>query len=184
MANYRRIYENGGTYFFTIVTYKRARFLTTALAQKCLKEALRQTKRKYPFVLDAMCVLPDHLHCIWTLPANDHDYSRRWAFFKGFFTRLFITGGGQQGFLTAVRARKGEAAVWQRRFFEHNVGNDNDFYGHLNYVHYNPVKHVLVARPADWKWSTFHKYVKTGMYDADWGETLPDNISVEKNEWE
>ncbi len=175
MAKYRRLYIPGGTYFFTVVTFDRRPFLTSDLARKCLRAAWIEVRRKYPFELDALCLLPDHLHCLWTLP-DDVDYSIRWSAIKGGFTRRYLAAGGTQGVRSPSRWKKGEAAVWQRRFWEHTIRNDKDLRRHYDYIHYNPVKHGLVQRPYDWPWSTFRRYVRMGWYDREWGREEPATV--------
>ena len=177
MSNYKRARLEGGTYFFTVVTLNRTAILTTPLARRCLSKAFALTKRRYPFKLEAICLLPEHLHCVWALPENDSDFSTRWSFLKRTFTRLYLGAGGTQGTKNASRKARHEAGIWQRRFWEHLIRDDKDYYNHLDYLHYNPVKHGLVKSPAEWKWSTFAKYVKAGLYPEDWGETLPDNVN-------
>ena len=176
MPNYKRVRLEGGTYFFTVVTMNRMPILTTPLARRCLSKAFALTKKRYPFKLKAICLLPDHLHCVWTLPESDSDYSTRWSFLKGTFTRLYLNGGGVQGTKNASRKVRHEAGIWQRRLWEHLIRDDKDYYNHLDYLHYNPVKHGLVKSPAEWKWSTFAKYVKAGLYDEDWGKGVADDI--------
>jgi len=141
-------------------------------------------------MLDAICLLPDHLHCMWTLPENDSDFSTRWALVKIGFTRLYTAacgsksngGHGLPG--TASRKKKREASLWQRRFWEHLIRNEKDYYEHLDYIHFNPVKHGYVKRPRDWEWSTFQKYVKKDIYPPDWYELPPESVNGRKREME
>jgi putative transposase len=177
MSNYKRARLEGGTYFFTVVTYNRMPFLTTPLARRCLSKAFALTKKRYPFKLDAICLLPNHLHCIWTLPESDTDFSKRWSFLKTAFSRLYLNSGGVQGTKNASRKARHEAAIWQRRFWEHLIRDEKDFYRHLDYIHYNPVKHDFAKSPAEWKWSTFSRYVKANVYPENWGEAPPDTIA-------
>ena len=176
LAEYRRRLVDGGCYFFTLVTHDRRPLLTSPLARRCLRSAWTETRRRKPFRLDAVCLLPDHLHCVWTLPQDDADYPARWSMIKSLFTKRYLGEGGDQGPQNASRQRSGEATVWQRRYWEHVIRDDADFERHVNYTHYNPVKHGHVLRPADWKWSTFHKYLRQGIYDEDWGETEPRDV--------
>jgi putative transposase len=183
MPNYRRNYVPGGTYFFTLVTQDRRPILTTPLARRCLRDALELERSKAPFTLDAIVLLPDHLHAIWTLPEGDADYSIRWKRIKEQFTRLFLAGGGTEGKLTANRSNHDERAVWQPRFWEHTVKDEVDFENCFDYLHNNPVKHGLVDRVVAYPWSTFHRYVKAGHYAADWG-CGPEMTDVRGAEWD
>lgn len=176
MTEYRRYREEGGTFFFTVVAFGRLPIFSTALARRCLRAAFLETQSRYPFINEAICLLPDHIHCLWTLPEDDSDYSTRWALLKGEFTKAFLAGGGTEGVRSASRRRKGEAAVWQRRYWEHKIRDQKDFNNHFDYIHYNPVHHELVERPEDWPWSTFHKFVREGIYESDWGDEPPPGI--------
>jgi putative transposase len=112
-------------------------------------------------------ILPDHIHTIWTLAEDDGDYPTRWRLLKSFFTRKLITRSKE--LITSSRKMKGEQAVWQRRYWEHLIIDAEDLDRHLNYIHYNPVKHGLVKQVKDWPWSSFHRFVRSGLYPADWG---------------
>ncbi len=122
---------------------------------------------RLPFIVDAIVVLPDHLHCIWTLPDNDADFSTRWRLIKSEVSRHCSEGYKRQR--SSSRLAKGEQAIWQRRFWEHQIRDDRDFAQHVDYIHYNPVSHGLVAAPKDWRYSSFHRYVRGGIYPEDWG---------------
>ena len=172
MTWYRRADRKGGTYFFTVITYNRRRFLTTDLARKCLKQAIEEIQAKRPFQIEGICLLPDHLHCIWKLPEDDNDFSIRWGGIKSLFTFYYMDQGGKEGTRNKSRQRSGEAAIWQRRFWEHLIRDQQDYAKHMDYIHYNPVKHGLVSSVADWPWSTFHRYVKEGFYDFQWGKQV------------
>jgi putative transposase len=169
MPNYRRWYVPGGTYFFTLVTHCRRSILTTDLARKCLGDAIRQVRAKTPFETVAVVLLPDHLHTVWTLPPGDSDFSGRWGRIKEAFTRAYLKGGGSEASRDASRARKRERGVWQHRFWEHAVRDENDLSRCVDYIHWNPVKHGLAARAADYPWSSFHKFMESGEYTEDWG---------------
>jgi putative transposase len=121
----------------------------------------------HPFKIEAIVILPDHLHCLWTLPPGDEDFSTRWRLIKSYFSHRCTES--DQGFVSASRRRKQEKAVWQRRFWEHQIRDEIDFARHVEYIHYNPVKHGLVKAPLDWAYSSFGRYVRTGYYPADWG---------------
>jgi putative transposase len=169
MSHYRRLYVPGGLYFFTLVTYRRRPFLTDDLARFCLRAALNSARKTRPFEIVAIVLLPDHLHTIWKLPEGDADFSLRWKGVKERFTSEFLSGGGAEAPVSASRLRRGERGIWQRRFWEHAIRDELDFENHMNYVHYNPVKHGLAARPWQWTHSSFHRYVRDGIYPADWG---------------
>lgn len=169
MPNYRRWRILGGTYFFTVVTERRRRFLVTDVARLALRNAFAHVRRERPFTVDAIVLLPDHLHTVWTLPPGDADYSTRWRLIKTHFTDHYLTSGGKESSRSAGRVDKRERGVWQRRFFEHTVRDESDMKRCIDYVHVNPLKHGLVERVVDWPWSSFHRYVKLGEYAADWG---------------
>jgi len=187
---YRRAKAKGGTYFFTVVTFNRSKIITIPENVWLLREAFRCVMDNHPFEIEAFVLLPDHLHYIWTLPENDMDYSKRWRLIKSFFSRNCHEKYKQTSIET--RKRKKEKAVWQRRFWEHLIRDEMDFKKHVEYIHYNPVKHGFVKAPINWKHSSFHQYVKNGRYDSYWGmqsEILFDGIyeneyppGVSKNE--
>jgi len=150
MPSYRRNFGNGGTYFFTVVTYKRQRILNGA-AITILRESFRECMNEKPFTIEAIVVLPEHIHCIWKLPAHDSDYSARWKAIKSSFTKKYINRIGKPTVKpTASMQKKGEKGIWQRRFWEHTIRDENDYRLHIEYIHYNPAKHGLVAAPKDW----------------------------------
>lgn len=162
MVLYRRNRVVGGTYFFTVTLKNR---MSTLLVERIdqLREAFRAAKCVRPFHAEAMVVLPDHLHAIWTLPPGDDDYSGRWRAIKARFTRSLVESG------IDIRCNpKGEYDLWQRRFWEHTVRDGADLTRHIEYIHFNPVKHGWVTRVRDWPHSTFHRYVRAGVYPLDW----------------
>jgi putative transposase len=163
MVRYRRNFIAGGTYFFTVTLEDRtSRILIDHVG--ALRRAFRLTRRACPFAIDAVVVLPDHLHIVMTLPEADADYSNRWRLIKRRFTDAVV-----ETEVPVARRRNGEYALWQRRFWEHTIRNDKDFERHLDYIHFNPVKHGLVARVCDWPYSSFHHYVRRGVLPKDWG---------------
>ena len=166
MSKYRRAFQPGGCYFFTVVTYNRHPWLIEEASITRLRLAFRNEMKARPFDMDAIVVLPDHLHCIWRLPQEDHDFSERWRQIKRFVSI---------GLNSTVNAR-GEKALWQRRYWEHLLQDEQDWRNHMDYIHYNPVKHGHVSRPADWPHSSFQRAVKRGWYDAAWGEQAPESI--------
>jgi putative transposase len=164
---YRRARIEGGTYFFTVVTDKRRKFLCVPENILLLREAFREVMEEYPFNIDACVVLPNHIHCVWTLPKGDGDFSNRWRLIKNYFTRR--CDGKYRGPVSPWKKKKNEQGIWQSRFWEHCISDETDFINHVEYVHYNPVKHGLVKAPKDWQYSSFHKYVRDGIYDVNWG---------------
>jgi len=132
-----------------------------------IKNGFKHVMEKHPFTVDAMVLLPDHLHCLWTLPENDRDFSIRWRLIKSHFTRAY--DGKLKLIPSGSRNRKRERAVWQRRFWEHMIRDENDYDKHVEYIHYNPVKHGFVDAPAEWQHSTFHRFITNGLYPKDWG---------------
>jgi len=133
-------------------------------------------RKRFPFTTDAVCLLPEHIHCIWTLPDRDINYSVRWKEIKRLFTKSYLEQIGPGDIRSESRVRRGEAAIWQRRFWEHTIRDQTDLNRHLDYIHYNPVKHELVQTVSDWPWSSFHRYVKTGYYETNWGEAVGQEV--------
>jgi putative transposase len=168
-ARYRRYFVPGGSYFFTVVTHRRARHFATESARQVLGEKLRDCQAEWPFTIDAIVLLPEHLHMLWTLPPGDAAYPERWAWIKKEFTKAWLAGGGWEGPVSASRRRKRERGVWQRRYWEHTIRDPHDFERHFDYIHYNPVKHGHVSCPRDWPYSSFHRWVEAGVYESDWG---------------
>ena len=163
MVQYRRDKTPGGTYFFTLALQDRTSALLTEHIG-LLGAAFKRARRNNPFITKAMVVLPEHLHVVWQLPDDDLDYSKRWRQVKTFFTRALI----KQGVVLEKNART-EYNLWQKRFWEHRIRDDVDLEQHVNYIHYNPVKHGLVRMPCEWKFSTIHRYIKHGLLPKDWG---------------
>src|SRR5262249_3591874 len=131
---------------------------------EALQKAMRETQRNHPFSIDAIVVLPDHLHTVWTLPERDADFATRWRLIKTSFSRSLAAGEPISG----SRAAKGERGIWQRRYWEHTIRDEKDFERHIDYVHINPVKHGLVTRVSDWPYSSFRRMVAQGIYPDDW----------------
>ena len=168
MPEYRRSRISGGVYFFTVVTYNRIPIFNSSQCRDILKNSWLDTKQRFPFETKAICLLPDHLHCIWQLPEEDVIYSVRWKEIKRLFTKQYLFEIGPGEHRNESRQKRGEAAIWQRRFWEHTIKDDEDLERYLDYIHFNPIKHGYVEKSFDWKWSSFHKYVKEGVYDNDW----------------
>lgn len=164
---YRRVKIEGGTYFFTLVTHNRRPFLCHSDNVELLRQAFRYTMQRHPMKIEAFVLLPDHLHSIWTLPDDDHNFSMRWQLIKSYFSRY--CQDKHDGVISTSRQGKQERAFWQRRFWDHVIRDDQDLVNHIEYIHYNPVKHGLVTAPKDWKYSSFHRYVRAGLYNEMWG---------------
>jgi putative transposase len=163
MSNYRRARVPGATYFFTVnLRDRRSNLLVREI--DLLRATVRATRARHPFHIDAWVVLPEHMHCIWTLPAGDRDFALRWKIIKAAFSRR-LPGHGTPN---AAQAARGERGIWQRRYWEHLIRDDLDYQRHLDYLHHNPVKHGHAARVADWPWSSFHRAVREGLYPPDW----------------
>ncbi|MCH8152146.1 MAG: transposase [Planctomycetes bacterium] len=171
MPDYRRAHVPGGTFFFTVVTEDRARFLCNRPARRMLRAAFRECRRRWPFTIESIVLLPDHLHAIWTLPRGDTDYSRRWAFIKKQFTKAWLASGGDEQNRSPSRRNDRRRGVWQRRFWEHTILDEADFIHHVEYIHFNPVRHGLANCPHDWACSSFPRAVRLGRYPMDWACT-------------
>ncbi|EHK0945545.1 REP-associated tyrosine transposase [Citrobacter farmeri] len=154
MSDYRRNYINGGTWFFTVnLRNRRSHLLIKQIA--ALRNAIWMVKRNKPFQIDAWVVLPEHMHCIWTLPEDEYDFSARWRAIKKTFSKSL-----------ALRQ------VWQPRFWEHTIRDQNDYQRHVDYIYINPVKHGWVTQVKNWPYSTFHRDVKRGLYPQEWASSM------------
>jgi putative transposase len=170
MTNYRRNFLAGGSFFFTVNLAERRLCLLTAHID-LLRRAFRDVRRSHPFDIEAIVILPDHLHTVWTMPEGDADFALRWRLIKTTFSRGLPTGER----VSASRADKGERGVWQRRYWEHTLRDEEDFARHVDYIHFNPVKHNHVSRVRDWPYSSFHRMVRLGAYPLDWAGDAADN---------
>jgi len=161
---YRRSDTKGASYFFTVNLANRK---STLLLDKIdtLRQSIQTVKQRHPFKIDAMVVMPDHLHAIFTLPLDDNDYANRWMLIKSSFSR-HIPKGEQ---INPSRASKRERGLWQRRYWEHLIRDDKDYNAHVNYIHYNPVKHGYVQQAVKWPHSSIHRYIKKGDISKNWG---------------
>jgi putative transposase len=164
MSNYRRVRVPGGTYFFTVNLLERRRRLLVDRIDD-LRVAFHATHAVRPFEVLAIVVLPEHLHCVWRLPPGDADNANRWAQIKSGFSRRLPPEERR----CARRVAKRERGIWQRRYWEHLIRDERDLRQHVDYIHFNPVKHGHVLRVADWPYSSFHRWVRAGDYPADWG---------------
>jgi len=164
MSWYRRVKVKGGTYFFTVTLADRSSELLVERID-LLRRTYGNVQNCLPFKSIAICILPDHLHAIWALPVGDGDFSLRWNLIKGGFSRG-LPNAPQR---STSKLAKREKGIWQRRYWEHMIRDDVDLARHVDYIHFNPVKHRLVTRVADWPYSSFHRYVARGELPADWG---------------
>jgi putative transposase len=167
MSRYRRAKIAGGIFFFTVALADRSSDLLVREVDR-LRRSYRTMQERLPFETVAICILPDHLHAVWQLPDEDVDFALRWNLFKSSFSR------GLSAVPTRSKSKitKREKGIWQRRYWEHAIRDDADFERHVDYIHYNPVKHGLVARVADWPHSSFHRYVEQGVLPKNWGGDL------------
>jgi putative transposase len=174
---YRRDLTSGATYFFTVVTFRRNPLFAQPENVERLRAAIRDERARRSFSIDAVVILPDHIHAIWTLPPDDADYSMRWRNIKRSFTTAVRSD--QRPYVFGGRWHKQEQAIWQRRFWEHRICDQEDFNRHVDYIHYNPVNHGYVSRPGDWPYSSLHHYILQGRLPPDWGASsivLPEGI--------
>jgi putative transposase len=164
MSRYRRVKIEGGLFFFTLALADRSSDLLVRYIER-LRRAYKVTQQRLPFETIAICILPDHLHAVWSLPEGDADFSSRWSVFKSDFSRGLPPAQSR----SASKMKKREKGIWQRRYWEHAIRNEADLERHVDYIHFNPVKHGLVPRVVDWPHSSFHRYVEQGLLPADWG---------------
>ena len=170
MTNYRRHFVAGGSYFFTVnLADRRLRLLTDHI--EALRSAFRYARVRHPFTIDAIVVLPDHLHAIWTLPECDADFPLRRRLIKATFSRNLA----REEQISRSRLSSGERGIWQRRYWEHALRDEGDFARHADYIHFNPVKHGHVRRVLDWPHSSFHRMMRRGLYPADWAGVSDDH---------
>jgi putative transposase len=170
MSNYRRAKIEGGMFFFTVTLTDRSSDLLVREIDR-LRRAYGQAKAKQPFETEAICILPDHIHALWSLPAGDSDFASRWMRIKMNFSRGLPASTAR----SASKVARREKGIWQRRYWEHVIRDDADFERHVDYIHYNPIKHGLVSRVTDWPYSSFHRYVERGILPADWGGDVMDS---------
>ncbi|MGH9846254.1 MAG: REP-associated tyrosine transposase [Blastocatellia bacterium] len=167
MTDYRRFYTPGATWFFTVnLAERRGNHLLVENLDR-LRRAFRSVKERKPYTMNAVVILPDHLHCIWTLPPDDADYSTRWNQLKGNFSRQIDQGER----ISQSRSKRRERGLRQRRFWAHVITDQDDLNNHIDYIHWNPVKHGWAKSAVDWPYSSFHKFVEMGVYPAGWGHS-------------
>jgi putative transposase len=163
MTNYRRNFLPGASFFFTVNLADRSRRLLVEHVD-LLRSAFANVRANHPFTIDAIVILPDHLHAVWTLPDGDADFATRWRLIKTNFSLSLAKGE----FVSSSRERKGERGIWQRRYWEHTLADEDDFGRHVDYIHFNPVKHGHAGSMDEWPYSSFRRWVKLGVYADDW----------------
>jgi putative transposase len=170
MVAYRRNFVPGASYFFTVALRDRRADLLIRHVRE-LRAAYGEAARKSPFTTDAIVILPDHLHAIWTLPPDDSNYASRWRAIKSGFVRRLARSG-----MAINRNHRNETGVWQRRYWEHTIRDADDLWRHVEYIHYNPVRHGLVFRAADWPYSSIHRFIEQGAIPPDWASPPDDGV--------
>jgi putative transposase len=177
MPDYRRNRIEGGCYFFTVnlLERKHNQFLVNRI--DILRDVVKRVRNLHPFHIDGWVILPDHMHCIWTLPSGDDDYPMRMRLIKTFFSKKIPN----TEYRSSIPHRKGERGIWQRRYWEHTIRDENDYSAHMDYLHYNPVKHGYVEKVMDWPFSTFRHHVQNGLYPENWaGGDIDINVGEPK----
>ena len=164
MTEYRRARVPGATYFFTVNCAERKGNSILTDNIDILRNAFRKVKNDHPFEINAITILPEHLHCIWTLPHDDTDFGSRWGLIKAAFSRAIPKTERRSD----SRLKRGERGVWQQRYWEHLIRDEEDYARHMDYIYWNPVKHGLTKQVKDWPYSSFHKRVDQGVYPLDW----------------
>jgi putative transposase len=167
MPDYLRA-RSGSTFFFTLVSFNRRPILCSEPIRHALRTAIGNLRATRPFSIDGWVLMPDHLHCIWTLPEGDADFSTRWSLIKRSVSRFAAEMTLDPDARVASARKHRESTIWQRRFWEHLIRDEVDFERHLDYIHFNPVRHGYANRAVDWPYSTIHRYVREGVYPADW----------------
>ena len=183
MSDYRRWYVPGGMFFFTVVTCDRRPILTTDAGRGFLRAAVEKVRDDWAFTLFATVLLPDHWHLIMQLPSRDPDYSIRMKRIKKEFTKSWLEMGLPEASVTPAQAKRGERGIWQPRFWEHTVRDEEDLERCTDYIHWNPRKHGLISRVRDWQWSSFHRFARAGDYGIEWGGTQPESLATTDDDW-
>ncbi|MCG2583732.1 transposase [Massilia sp. TS11] len=169
MSYYRRVWQPGAHYFFTVVTERRQPALASLAVRRALRCAIEAVRRGRPFDITAWVMMPDHIHTIWKLPEDDADFATRWRLIKSQVTLSCGEDWYRAQWQSPGRKRKRCGTLWQARYWEHLIRDEDDLGRHIDYIHWNPVKHGLVSQVRDWPWSSFHRYVRHGIYAPDWG---------------
>ena len=181
MPTYVRWREEGATYFFTVVTYRRQRILTKEDCRRILREAIASVRVRLPFEMPAFVILPDHLHCLWSLPKSEDDFPARWRQIKAIFTHEYLSSGGRDWDVTQQSRHQDRRGIWQPRYWEHRIRDDRDYERYRDYIHLNPVMHGYVANSEDWPWSSFHRHVQLGWLDPHWPGSSPVDLPEVKD---
>lgn len=169
MSEYRRALVKGGCYFFTVVTKDRRPVLVREDVRPALRTSIQKVRNRFPFSIEGWVLLPDHLHCLWTLPTGDHDFAKRWSLIKRYTSQQLAGIPGLRTKKSNSETNRRETGLWQRRFWEHLILDEADYRNHMDYMHWNPVKHGLTTVAAAWPFSTFHRLVAQSVYPATWG---------------
>ena len=180
MSQYIRAKTTGAYYFFTVVTHQRQKILCKPEVRAALRNAINEVRQTMPFDIIAWVLLPDHMHCIWALPTGDYDYSNRLARIKRKVSKQCRTKVKNNHLSPSLKKGK-EIGFWQRRFWEHQIRDEIDLKNHINYVHFNPVKHGFCDVASQWQWSSLLRYIKQGKHSKDWGKgiDIPKSIGHE-----
>jgi putative transposase len=178
MPNYLRWRETGATYFFTVVTCRRRPLFLEPRARDALRKSLVEVRRRWPFKMFAAVLLPDHLHCIWTLPPSDDHFPIRWANVKRHTTQRYLAAGGHERCVTDSQSRHRERGIWQTRYWEHRVRDERELLALRDYIHLNPVKHGHTHDPLAWPWSSVHRHLAAGWLEPDWTGWTPIQASI------
>lgn len=176
MTEYCRFYIPKAMWFFTVNLAERKNNRLLIEKIDVLRDAFRYVKKQKYFYMNAVVIMPDHLHCIWTMPPDDGDFSIRWNMLKGRFSRSIDVGER----VSKSRKKRRERGIWQRRFWAHLIEDQEDYNRHVDYIHWNPVKHGWVNKVCDWPYSSFHRYVEHGIYTENWGNNeIPEIDGIE-----
>ncbi len=167
MPNYRRVFAEGYSYFLTLVTYRRNPILIENI--ELLRHSFAYSKNKFDYTIDAIVVLPEHIHMVIT-PGNAQEYPKIVQNIKYYFSKHCDSRYYEHLIQSTSRNNERYKPIWQKRYYEHTIRNEKDFKIYFDYVHYNPVKHHLVTRAKDWEFSSFGRYVEQGYYEIDWGD--------------
>jgi putative transposase len=171
MSRYRRAKVEGGVFFFTVALADRSSDLLIRHVDR-LRRMYKSVQERNPFETIAICVLPDHLHALWSLPEGDSNFAMRWSLLKSAFSR----GLAVEMPRSASKLARRERGIWQRRYWEHAIRDDRDLERHVDYIHFNPVKHGYVTKVADWPHSSFHRFVSRGILPEDWGGDMRNSV--------
>lgn len=173
--DYRRAWHPGGTYFFTLNLLQRRDNDLLVRHVNALRHVVKKVQKSHPFIIHGWVVLPDHLHCVIELPRDDADFATRLRLIKSGFSKVIP----KTEYRSDIRLKRGERGIWQSRYWEHLIKNEVDYQAHMDYVHINPLKHGLVTQVSDWPYSTFHRWVKLGVYPIDWAGGSEGALSYE-----